>query len=397
MWRTSLRLTLTCCALAGAATAQLAPGPDLAPGAGRATGLAPGAGPQLYLTTADDFLSGAVVGLADSHAPALEVLAATAGAQHLRRFGRQLFVVDRGADTVQRVSLDGGPPQLYQLESGAAPMDVLVDGPPMAAGAAWLSLRSDPALKALDLSTGATTDLVDLSPVGGGSPVVPGMMIRHGDRLFVQVRVVDDQRLEAPSGDHGALAVVDLPSGQLLDVDRVSAGVQGVALMGAPPRFKMQIVGQTLFVSTTDSTNDVRGGIERVDLGTLASTGYAVSEATGHSDMGGFVMLDESRGYYVFHTDLLSSTHLVGFHVGQGPTTEGMIDLLGDTVDVLVHDPWRRRLYLPSGYATASTGDGPGLYSFNTRTNTFDGPPLNTGARPHDVLLVLPILSGPAP
>ena len=70
-------------------------------------------------------------------------------------------------------------------------------------------------------------------------------------------------------------AVVDLASEQLVDVDPVAAGVQGVALLGAPPRFAMQVLGDTLFVRTTDSLHDVRGGVERVDLTRLPSTGSA--------------------------------------------------------------------------------------------------------------------------
>ena len=83
----------------------------------------------------------------------------------------------------------------------------------------------------------------------------------------------------------------------------------------------MQVLpsSRTLFVSTTDSALDARGGIEMVDLETLRSVGYALTEADGGSDMGGFVMTSEKEGYYVFHTDLLASTHLRHFTIGSGP------------------------------------------------------------------------------
>jgi hypothetical protein len=223
--------------------------------------------------------------------------------------------------------------------------------------------------------------------VGGGAAIELGTMERDGARLFVQVRVAAAAGAEdARELDTGALAVVDLATETLLDVDPVAPGVQGVALQGAPPRFRMQIVPGTrrLFVSTTDSTNDVRGGVEMVDLDALASVGYAVSEATGHSDMGGFVMLDDDAGYYVFHTDLLASTHLVPFTVSGGPApSPAIVDLLGDTVDSLAYDPILRRLYLPSGFA----GGPSGLHVYSTVTNEPLGPPLDTGLRPQDVLV----------
>jgi hypothetical protein len=345
-------------------------------------------GPHLLSLATDGGLSGALVQLDDEWAPGLTVLAATDGAKHLRRFGQQLLAVNRAAGTIQRVPLDGGPSQLYTLGAASEPMDVLVVGAASATGLAWVTRRDDPMLLRLDLASGAGTNSIDLSPVGGGAPIALGTMARHGTRLFVQVCVEDTGFASyaaptVPLEDTGVLAVVDLVSEQLIDVDARTPGIQGIALSGAPPRFKMQIVGDTLFVSTTDSLYDERGGIERVDLNSLTSVGYAITEATGHSDMGGFVMLDAKRGYYVYHTDLLTSTHLVSFSVEDGPVPGNLIDLLGDTVDVLVYDPSRQRVYLPSG----SSVNDPGLYAFSTETDTLVGPPLDTGFRPWDVVL----------
>ncbi|RKY17370.1 MAG: hypothetical protein DRQ55_15965 [Planctomycetota bacterium] len=351
----------------------------------------PLSGPRLIALTTDDAVIGAAIEVSGRGAATLTALGPTNGARHLRRFGQQVFAVHRDAGTILRLPLDGDASQLYDLGSTSEPMDVLVagptPGPTPGLGEAWVTRRHDPRLLLVDLESGVATDSVDLSPVGGGSTISLGTMARHGSRLFVQVRI-SDTNAATGGDDGGVLAVVDLDQGVLLDVDGQTPGVQGVALQGAPPRFKMQIVGETLFVSTTDSTNDVRGGIERVDLTTLTSTGYAVSEANGHSDMGGFVMLDEDRGYYVFHTDLLTSTHLVSFTSSGGPEPGSLIDLLGDTVDVLVHDPARGRVYLPSGGAFS----GHGLYAFSTETNAQLGPPLDTRLRPFDVVFVNALL-----
>jgi hypothetical protein len=161
--------------------------------------------------------------------------------------------------------------------------------------------------------------------------------------------------------------------------------VQGVALSGAPPRFKMQLMpaARRLFVSTTDSSHDAHDGIEIVDLDALASVGFAITEGSGHSDMGGFLMLDDDAGYYVFHTDLLASTHLQPFTISGGADPDpSPIVLLNDTVDMLAHDPLRRLLYLPAGFSGEH-----GLYALSTVTHEPVGPPLFTGLPPHDVLV----------
>ncbi len=382
----SVRTLASVLLLACSAVAQLGFGelPQLEP--------SPAKEPVLICATSDDFSTGAVAALADGAAPALELVAATDGGKHVRRFGQQIFVVNRLGGSVVRVPLAGGAPQLYSLARDSKPMDVLVAGAPSKVGVAWVSRRDEPRLLRLDLETGVATESIDLSPVGEGDAIALGFMERHGSTLFVQVRVFDAE--DAPGGDSGVLAVVDLERELLVDVDPVAPGVQGIALLGAPPRFKMQIVDDTLFVSSTETFNDIRGGVEKVNLSSLASEGYVISEASGHSDMGGFVMLDAQHGYYVFHTDLLASTHLVAFSVDKGPEPGSLIDLLGDTLDVLVYDPASERLYLPSGFAS----NGPGLYVFDTGTNSLLGPPVSTGFRPHDVLLVAPLaLFEPAP
>ena len=350
----------------------------------------PVSGPRLFAATTNDATSGALVELLAHTRPGFELLAPTTGARHLRRFGKNIYAVDTNAGTILRVPHTGGPSQLYDLGMGSKPMDIAV--PPAAlgtAGTAWVSRRDQPFLLRLDLASGVGSDAIDLTPLGAGAAIALGTMQRQGTRLFVQVRV-SGANDEVPGLDTGVLAVVDLTTETLIDVDPGTPGIQGVTLQGAPPRFKMQIVDDTLYVSTTDSFNDIRGGIERVDLNTLTSVGYAVSEASGDSDMGGFVMLDDERGYYLFHTDLLASTHLKPFTVtgGPGPGFE-LIVLLGDTVDSLAYDPQRRRLYLPSGFST----NGAGLYVLDTDSNLPIGGPIATGLRPHDAL----IFNGPLP
>jgi hypothetical protein len=349
---------------------------------------------KLYAATGDGIGHGALAEVSGPTGGTLEELASTEGGRLLRRFGQKLFVVDREAGTILRVPLHGGTATVHELGASSEPMDVHVPGLPLSPPrVAWVTRRLEPFLYRLDLASGLGSDAIDLSPVGGGAAIELGTMERDGSRLFVQVRVAADAGA-APGLDTGVLAVVDLATGTLLDVDPVAPGVQGVALQGAPPRFKMQLMPATrrLFVSTTDSTNDARGGIEIVDVDALASVGYAITEEAGHSDMGGFVMVDEDAGYYVFHTDLLPSTHLQAFSISGGADPgQSLVVLLNDTVDTLACDAVRKLLYLPGGHSAGPAA----LYAFSTVTNLQVGPPLSTGLPPHDVLAEQVAVPGP--
>ncbi|NOT30623.1 MAG: hypothetical protein HOP15_09280 [Planctomycetes bacterium] len=339
---------------------------------------------RLWALTTDDSLAGAVVGVRGGPPWSASLLAHTDGGRLLRRFGRSLFAVNAGAGTIRRVAIAGGQVQDYDLGPGSEPQDVHVPPALLFPPLAYVTRRHAPFLLELDLATGASHDVVDLSPVGGGAPIALGTMERDGSRLFVQVRVEDGA--EVPGGARGVLAVVDLVQQALIDVDPLAPGIQGIALQGAPPRFKMQLVSgtRTLFVSTTESFLDARGGIERVDVDQLASLGFALTEEVGGSDMGGFVMTSPEEGYYVFHTDLLASTHLKHFRVPNAPDPGlEIVVLLNDTVDVIAHDPARRAVFLPSGFAWGT----PGLYMVSTRTNQVVGPPIDTLLRPHDVIV----------
>lgn len=279
----------------------------------------------------------------------VKVLAPTDPSRLVRRFGAHAFVVADTAGVVWQVPLDGGPARVFDLGPDSRPQDVLLREPD--AAHAYVSLRHDPVLKRLDLRTGALEDLVDLSPVGGGDAIALGTMERDGTRLFVQVKRIAPTPFAAEVFDTGVLAVLDLDTHTLIDVDPREAGTQGVALQGAPPRLPMQLMpaSRTLFVSATEGLLDGRGAIERVDLDTLQSLGPVVSEET-LADLGGFVMVSETTGYLVFHTDLAVSTHLMRFTLDGGPDPgPELLVFLGDAVDQLAHDPANGHVYLPTG------------------------------------------------
>jgi hypothetical protein len=196
-------------------------------------------------------------------------------------------------------------------------------------------------------------------------------------RLFVQIG------LHGNTGERGVLAVVELKSETLIDVDADAPGVQGIALVGTLPRLKMQIVGRTLFVSATDSAAWGAGGIEMVDLDELRSIGFALGENGIGVEISGFVMVSPCEGFYLFHTSIIASTHLKPFSIAKGsPPGQEMLLLAGDKLGNLAYDPYAHLLLLPSPIAGSE-----GVHVFDARSQIQIGGPIAVGQAPHDVVV----------
>lgn len=338
----------------------------------------------LYAATTDDEIVGSAVEVLGGPPWQVTPVAPTQGGRMLRQFGKFLYVVNTTAGTILRVKRDGTFAQVINLGSTSEPQDVLV----VKDSLAYVTRKNHTHLRRIDLLTGAQSDVVDLGVLAaGGETLSLRTLQRDGNRLLVQVQL-NALGSFAPQISRGVLGVVDLTTETLIDVDPAQSGVQGVALAGAPPQHKMQIVERMLFVSTTDGRLDNRGGIEMVDLDTLASVGYALTEEHVSADLGGFVMTSACGGFFVFHTDIVASTHLKPFTISGGaPPGPEILVLLGDTVDVIGYDAYAKRIFLPSGFA--GFGATSGIYVFDSLTHQQIGTgPIDTGYKPHDLVIV---------
>ncbi len=339
---------------------------------------------RLYAATADDFDSGLLVTAQGGPPWAVNKLAETKGGRLVRSFGKFLYVIDDAHGVILRVKRDGTERSWIDVGARSAPQDIHVKD-----DVAYVTRRDNARLLRIHLPTGIQTESVDLSVLAHGQAAISlRTMERDNKRLFVQVQFEQggSSAVPVPGPSGGVLAVVALGTETLIDVDPSTFGIQGVTLAGAPPRLKMQKVDRTLFVSTTDERLDGHGGIEMVDMDALKSVGYALSEAAFGADLGGFVMTSAKEGYFVFHTDIVASTHLKPFSIDGGvPPGLEIVVLLGDFVDSLAHDPVAKQIYLPSGFA--GFGATPGIYVVSTVTNQVVGVPVDTVERPHDVIV----------
>jgi hypothetical protein len=283
-----------------------------------------------------------------------------------------ITVVDARCWTVARV---------HALKPADEPFDIAV----VSRRRAYVSARRATHLLRLDLETGTATQAVDLGPLADPDGVPDmGTLALHHRRLFVQLRRLDDEA--GGFAPPAMLAVVDVPSETLVDVDPVAPGLQGIALEGTSPRFRMQVVPRTpwLFVSATGGFFDA-GGIEAIDLRTLRSDGLVIREADGNvgADLGAFVMVAPDRGYLTYSTDLLLSSHLHEFTLAGaiGPELNVSLDYF---VPALAHDRQSGHLFVPEGSAGET---GVRVFDAATGTELTPGPTRTSGA-PTDLQLV---------
>lgn len=243
---------------------------------------------------------------------------------------------------------------------------------------AWVSRYDSRWLLGVDPTTGAALDSVDLGVFADadGLPEMAWMAV-DGNHLFVQI-----QRLDRPGSGAtvppALLAVVDVTSKELVDVDPVRSGVQAIELRGPEPQTKMQIEGRRLYVSTPGKFLDVQGGIEEIDLDTFENLGFLISEKDWSIDMGAFVLVSPTRGYAINHTDITLSSHLDSFARPSGMfLVEHFVSF--SMIESAVHDPLTDQLFFPDPVA--------GMRIFRSSTGEALGGPVATGLPPRDLVL----------
>jgi len=293
-----------------------------------------------------------------------------------------LYAVSRPAGTITIINPRKWTiERVLQLGANSQPIDIAV----VNTRRAYVTRANATQLLRLNLRTGAGENVGDFSRVADSDGVPDfGTMVRQGDRLFVQIRRLNDAApggFEAPAG----IAIVDLDTELLIDGDRSTPGPQAIPLQGTWPKLDMQLVRsrRMLVVNASGGFFDA-GGIERIDLETLTSQGFEVAEADGNvgADLGAFLMTCRESGYLTYSTDLLLSSHLHRFSFTSGVAPAELSVSLDYEAPVLEHVTRQRRLFVPRA---------DGVAVFDSRT----GAPLlaqavPTPAPPSDIALLRP-------
>jgi len=303
----------------------------------------------------------------------------------LRHFQGQHYVVNHSPlDNVQVIDPETFDTVLeFPVGSGTDPRDIAWIDDQIAYVSCWNSQW----LYRMDPSSGAMLDSLSLAGFSDpdGLPEM-GTMARDGDHLLVQIRRLDRQANLTPVPP-SYLAVVDVTTNQLVDVDPIEPGVQGIELQGTVPSFKMQLEARRLFVSVPGIWFESDGGIEEIDLDNLQSLGFLTSEVQiPAAQMGTFILVSPEKGYVINHTDIVLSSHLMSFSRLDGSPLAQVMFTLETVVENLAFDPATHQLFFPD-----SGSPVPGVRVLDTSTDTeLTTSPVTTGMPPRDLVVARP-------
>jgi hypothetical protein len=177
------------------------------------------------------------------------------------------------------------------LPPGADPRDLAFTGD----DSAVISLRGAPSLAVVWIASRALATPIDLAPFADAAVgLAAGMLARCGDAVYVQL-----QRPTTPG-----LGVVTL--------DGAGGGTATRVIPTAhPPAFAMPAdCPDALYVAEPMPLFEGGGAYERIALAT--STPVSLPFADGTGEVGGFAMIDATRGWFIVHTEFgpAPSSHL---------------------------------------------------------------------------------------
>lgn len=296
----------------------------------------------------------------------------------------KVYVVNRlGCDNLQVLDPAQGYDTVaeFSVGSGSNPQDIAFIEPDRA----YVTCYDRPWLLEVNPLTGAILDSVSLAPLADGDGL-PEMhrMFRRGDYLYVQVQRLDRDTPFWDPVPPSYLAVVNLNTRELVDVDSGTPGIQGIVLQGTDPNAPMQIDQTTgdLLVPEAGTILDVEdGGIERVDLDRWTSRGFLITGAELGGDLVDFCLWSGTRGYAIV-SDESFVTCLVSFDPSTGLKTGTLYCSSGfDLSDCLTHE---------AGYLFVGDRDffDPGVRVYDAETGALlsDGV-IPTGLPPFELLL----------
>jgi hypothetical protein len=151
-----------------------------------------------------------------------------------------------------------------------------------------------------------TVDLSDLMAPGDMSGVVdPADALRDGDRVYVTLaRSWYDPTSASMQYEGSVIAVVDVTSDALVDMDAETEGVQGIPLEANIAGGGLVRDGHLLYVVASGAARVLDGGIEVVDLNEGESLGLALREEDVGRGITGIAWVGPTRAYVQIAAEL---------------------------------------------------------------------------------------------
>ncbi len=301
----------------------------------------------------------------------------------VRTYRDKVYIINRlGQDNVivlNRSDLKT-PLTQYSTGNGSNPHDMAF----VSEEKAYISRYERAHLLVVNPVTGDSLGAVDLSAFADadGLPEVSQLAL-YGNYLFAAC-----QRLDRDSGfvptDVSVIAVVDVMTDQVVDVDANTAGVQGIVMAGKNPAGAVQR-GNKWFLSTVNTFGDLTdGGIEVIDLANLRSEGVVLGEMVLGGNLGSLAMVSDDEGYVVV-TDASFVNVVKRFGLGMRSVSSPLDGLSGGYVPSL--GVFGGRLYVLDQGSFVDPASA-GVRVYDVKTDALVAGPINTGLPPSGIAFV---------
>jgi len=296
-----------------------------------------------------------------------------------------LYIVNRlYGDNIQVLDPDAAFATVLQFSvgPGSGPQDIAFVSP----SRAYVSRYESAWLCEVDPIQGTVTDSIDLSGFadGDGLPEMASLALVDG-RLFVAIQRIDRDYYWLPDPPSW-LAVVDVATNSLVDVDPEAPGIQGIELTGTNPYTEM-LVGDDglIYVGESGAWGSLDGGIEAIDPASMEALGYVATEAQLGGDILDFTLPLGGRAFAVVAASSPTwESFCVSFDWESG-AFDGTVWRPGDYVvdDIELHSGSGQLFLCDRSYTSH------GVRVFDAADDhQLTGSPIFLGLPPDDILLV---------
>lgn len=215
-----------------------------------------------------------------------------------------------------------------------------------------------------------------------GLPEVSQLAL-YGNHLFAACQRLDRDNGWVPT-DVSVIAVVDVLTDQVVDVDANTAGVQGIVMASKNPAGAVQR-GNKWFLSAVNTFDDLTdGGIEVIDLANLRSDGVVLGEMALGGNLSSMAMISDDEGYVVV-LDASFVNVVKRFGLATQSVSAGLSGLSGGFVPSL--GVFGGRLYVLDGGSFVDPTSA-GVRVYDVKTDQLVAGPISTGLLPASIAFV---------
>jgi hypothetical protein len=333
-------------------------------------------GDNTAIVVTSDFTTGALSAIDVATRQVATNVASIHSDAAVRVYGGLVYVVNRfGQDNIQVIDPANSYATVRQFSTGngSNPQDIEFASPIKA----YITRYGSADLLIVDPRTGAERGTISLAGFADadGLPEMAGMAL-VGNLLFVACQRLTNFLPANPS----VVVVISTFTDQVVDLDPLTPGVQGIALTGRDPftDFVYDPASRELMIGCVGDFGVADGGIERIDTDNRVSRGYAITETALGGDVLDVAWNDAARSYAIVG-DAAFNTLLMSWSAASGAVIDTVYAPGGFTLpDCEINS--RGELYVCTNGVTA-----PGVRIYHVGPDTLLAGPLDTGLPPQKI------------